>query len=65
MKTSCYLCTPVVLIMTEYTCHAIGSIMEQRTASEYKRNVPDADIIIKETFFKKECLVQLRFEKCC
>ena len=41
--------------MTEYTCHAIGSIMEQRTASEHKRNVPDADIrpIIQETFFNK------------
>ena len=51
----------------EYTCHAIGSIMEQRTASEHKRNVPDADIrpIIQDTFFKKECLGQLRFEKWC
>ena len=28
MKTSCYLCTPVVLIMTEYTCHVIGSIIK-------------------------------------
>ena len=25
---------------TEYMCHAIGSIMEQRTASDHKRNVP-------------------------
>ena len=65
MKTGCYLCTPVVLIMAEYTYHAIGSIMEQRTASEHKRNVPDADIIIQETFFEKECLGQLRFEKWC
>ena len=62
MKTNCYLCTPVVLIMTEYTCHAIKSIMEQHTASEHKRMCQLADIIIQETFFKKECLGQLRFD---
>ena len=62
MKTSCYLCTLVVLIMTEYTCHPIKSIMEQPTASETKEMCPLAGIIIQERFFKKECLGQLRFD---
>ena len=35
--------------MTEYTCHAIGSVMEQRTASDQKEMCWLADIIIQES----------------
>ena len=79
MKTSCYLCTPVVFILTEYRCHAIGSIIKDPILDNIgslvlwnstqrlktKEMCRLADIIIQEKFFKKECLGQLRFEKWC
>ena len=64
--------------MTEYMCHAIGSIIKDPISnirslvlwnSTRRLNTKEmcrvADIIIQEKFFKKECLGQLRFEKWC